>query len=233
MKINWSLLILTLCLGLTTPVLADGTDDLGRLIGQKDESNAAAPAAVNNNEDGIIRLTPDRTHLVRLQEDASSVIVTNPAHASVMLDSPRLLVVMPREPGATSFTVLNTKGDVILEQDVIVSAVQKRYVRVRRMCGNSDPTCTRNAYFYCPDGCYEVMTVPGDEDAGNIPEIAGSMQPQAANPNNNSGAPVMPLQGGNQLPSENPDFPMGADEIDELRSQIEEVNPDPEREDEE
>lgn len=152
--------------------LANGTDDLSRLIGAAGDSSSSL-AGVAVKTDNILRLTPDRTHIVRLEDDAASVIVTNPAHATVMLDSPRLLVVMPRQPGATTFTVLNGKGDIILEQDVIVTGSQARYVRIRRMCGN-EPNCMPNAYFYCPDGCYEVMTVPGDTGTPEIPEIAGN-----------------------------------------------------------
>jgi hypothetical protein len=41
------------------------------------------------------------------------------------------------------------------------------------MCGD-DANCMPNAYFYCPDGCYEVMTVPGNAGMPDVPEIAGS-----------------------------------------------------------
>lgn len=106
----------------------------------------------------IIRLTTNRNELIQLDQDASSVIVNNPAHASVMLDTPRLLIVVPHKPGATSFTVLDKNGKTILQKDLIVSNVEKKYVRVRRMCGN-DPTCRPDSYYYCPDGCYEVTTM--------------------------------------------------------------------------
>jgi hypothetical protein len=33
---------------------------------------------------------------------------------------------MPRQPGTTSFTVLNEKGDTILERTVIVTSTAKR-----------------------------------------------------------------------------------------------------------
>lgn len=122
---------------------------------------AAAPARAEVN-DGSIRLTPDTTKIIRLNEDAASVIVANPMHADIVLDSPRLLVVMPRQPGTTLFTVLNAEGKTLLETNVIVSGTAKpQYVRIRRACSGQQQGCMPSSYYYCPDGCYEVGTVGG------------------------------------------------------------------------
>lgn len=107
-----------------------------------------------------IRLTPDRTEVVRLEQDAASVVVTNPAHAQVMMETPRLLLIMPRQPGSTSLFVLDKDGNSILERDIIISGASKPYVRIRKSCSGSDRGCVADSYFYCPDGCYEVGTVP-------------------------------------------------------------------------
>lgn len=157
---------------------ADGTAELTRLIDNKNDSAAMAAESANST---IIRLTPDRTKVIRLDRDAASVIVTNPAHASVMLDSPRLLIVMPRQPGATSFTVLNAAGESILERDVIVTAAQQKYIRVRKMCGPQDANCVPDSYYYCPDGCYQVQAVPPSDQMATVPEVMNSVPPAAAN----------------------------------------------------
>lgn len=170
----------------TAPALADGTAELTRLIGNKNDS-ASATMAEGPANSTIIRLTPDRTKVIRLDRDAASVIVTNPAHASVMLDSPRLLIVMPRQPGATSFTVLNAAGESILERDVIVTAAQQKYIRVRKMCGSQDPTCVSDSYYYCPDGCYQVQAVPPSDETATVPEVMNAAP--VANSNDNSVSP--------------------------------------------
>lgn len=190
MKFNWPLLVFVLLLGTGTVVRADDVDTLGKLIGQRSDS----PSVALVKNENILRLTPDRTHIVRLEQDAASVIVANPMHAVVMLDSPRLLVVMPRQPGATTFTVLNSAGNVILEQDVVISGAQQHYVRVRRMCDANDRSCTPNSYFYCPDGCYEVSTVPGDTAPPEVPEVTGGAAPQQAT------GPIMPSAQSIQTP---------------------------------
>lgn len=151
-------------------VRAESAQDLQALLNNAPSDSVVAPDT-NIGGGKIIRLTPDKTHIVRLEQDASSVIVTNPKHASIVLDSPRLLVLMPHDPGATNFTVLNAKGEVIMEKSVIVSAVEQNYVRIRRICGRSDSSCVPVAYFYCPDSCYEVAAVP--YRASSTPPIIG------------------------------------------------------------
>ena len=165
MNKSWLGLCLFFCLMAGRIAHADGTEDLDRLLGL----NATAKAAVVSSRSDIIRLTPDKTKVLRLDQDAASVIVANPVHASILLDTPRLLVIMPRQPGSTSFTVLDKAGRTILDQEIIVSAVQPEYVRVRRMCNADDASCQPNAYFYCPDGCYEVSTVEAAESNQSIP----------------------------------------------------------------
>lgn len=118
---------------------------------------------------GPLQMTMDQNRLVRLEQDAASVIVANPGHISVSLDNPRLLILTPHEAGATSMIVLDGAGKTILEQDIIVTNVQPQYVRVRRICSGSDGSCVDKSYAYCPDGCYDVTPVPADAGASGAP----------------------------------------------------------------
>jgi len=169
---------------------ADAAADLDRLVrnGAVSDIQPSAGAADSSGDgdaaqDDVIRITPDQTKVVRIDQDAASVIVANPAHASVVLDSPRLLVVMPRVPGTTSFTVLDAIGATIAEKTVIVSAAAKaKYMRIRRICNGQDSSCQPSAYFYCPDGCYEVMPVQPENAASAAPDVAGNAAPAPADP---------------------------------------------------
>lgn len=176
-------------LGFTAmPALADGVVEMTRLLKGGDSSATAAqvkPAVPVSGDSTAIRLTPDRTKVLRLRESAASVIVANPNHAAVTLDSPRLLILMPREPGTTSFTVLDAQGKILLERNIIVtSTAQPQYVRVRRVCGSNAQDCQPANYYYCPDGCFEVTPV-AHENSNNIPEVQGNapalFQPTPAN----------------------------------------------------
>lgn len=178
----WQATTLALLIGLSVPALADGLANMERLIGNKTDSPArvhkpagqkGAAATQKSLDPDAIRLTPDRTKILRLKKDAASVVVTNPAHASVVLDSARTVILMPRTPGTTSLIILDRHGEVILERNVIVSAAQPKYVRIRRICDGSDRSCQQAAYYYCPDGCYEINTVEGAPLPNNIPTFAG------------------------------------------------------------
>ncbi len=181
---NWPAFFIGLALFVNTAALADGSaDDLSRLIGQPENISPDPLAAKKENtaqENTALRLMLNKNLLIRLDQDAASVIVNNPSHVSVMLDSPRLIILVPHLPGATSFTVLDEKGATIMQKDIIVSAnAQPEYVRIRRMCGSDDASCVPAAYFYCPDGCYEVtpVTPPG---GGAVPAPAGGIAEGAA-----------------------------------------------------
>jgi hypothetical protein len=107
------------------------------------------------------------------------------------------MIVMPRTPGTTPITVLNAKGEPILEKTVIVSATAKpQYVRIRRMCGQAGAggDCVPTSYFYCPDGCYEIGTqtiegAMGISTATDVPGIVGGA-PAAALPGGATGGGV-------------------------------------------
>lgn len=170
-------------------VYADGLTNMQRILNAGDSPAAAKDVGkASTQTSGIqsmtktqdpdaIRLTPDRTKILRLREDAASVIVANPTHASVVLDSPRLLILMPRTPGTTAFTVMNAQGQVLLERSIIVSATQPKYVRVRRICSGNNRDCAPSTYHYCPDGCYDVTPVAPDSRSNIPPVIGGSALP--------------------------------------------------------
>ncbi|MBU0799379.1 MAG: pilus assembly protein N-terminal domain-containing protein [Alphaproteobacteria bacterium] len=113
-------------------------------------------------------LTPDKSEIVRLDSAASAVIVGNEAHVNVLIDTPTTLVAVPRQPGASYFTVLDSDRRVIMQRHVVVGPAAQ-YVRVRRSCSGSS-NCEHTSTFYCPDGmCHPVTTrqVPGTPPAQN------------------------------------------------------------------
>ena len=104
----------------------------------------------------IMRLTQDKSEMVKLKTKAASVIVGNPNHISVMLDTPDTLVVVPRAPGASHFSVMGEDGSVIMQRHVIVGAAKEQYVRIRRSCAAGARDCQPTSTYFCPDMCHEV-----------------------------------------------------------------------------
>jgi Flp pilus assembly secretin CpaC len=135
--------------------------------------SAATPTETLDSETHpALNLTPDKSELVRLDREASSIVVGNPSHISVLLDAPRLAVVIPRSPGATYFTALDKDGNVIMQRHVIVAAPKKNYVRVRRSCsGASGNDCQPTSVYFCPDMCHEIGSGEGTDARGAIPTV--------------------------------------------------------------
>ncbi len=115
-----------------------------------------------------LRLTPDKSEIVRLDAEAGTVIVGNPNHISVMADNTRTLIVVPKMPGATYFTVMDNKGNVIMQRHVIVASPKEKYVRIRKSCVTAeDPNCQTTQVYYCPDMCHEIITSTGGDESGS------------------------------------------------------------------
>ena len=121
----------------------------------------------------LIRLTHDKLETIDLEEDAVSIIVGNPAHLNILLDTPRKLILVPRQPGATHFKVLNYDGRVIMERHAIVASPKQDFVRVRNSCasmGSDAASCQEFNTFFCPDMCHDVSIADGSEEMGDIPD---------------------------------------------------------------
>ena len=111
-------------------------------------------------------VSADGPALIRLEKDAASVIVGNPVHATALLDSQRMLLITPGQPGVTALTVLDEDGEVILNRKVLVNAPKSKYVRVSRVCAASElENCRQVSMYYCPNGCHEIA-IPGQDVAG-------------------------------------------------------------------
>ena len=108
----------------------------------------------------VLNLTPDKSELIKLDQDAASVVVGNPNHISVMLDTPDTLIVVPRAPGASYFTVMGKDGSILMQRHAVVGTASQKseeYVRIRRSCGpNSGNDCQQTSVYFCPDICHEV-----------------------------------------------------------------------------
>jgi len=129
------------------------------------ELNETEVVALNTTSETIsvqtthpqLNLTEDKSEMIRLSEKAASVIVGNPNHISVLLDTPDTIIVVPRKPGASHFAVIGENGKVIMQRHAIVGAPKDDYVRIRRSCNAGDRNCQQTSVYYCPNTCHEVM----------------------------------------------------------------------------
>lgn len=143
--------ILTLCVFffIANPALAEEVMDMPSVsINPSIEAEGATHP--------IIRLSQDKSEMITLKDDAASVIVGNPNHISVLLDTPRTLVLVPRVAGASHFTVIGKDGTTLMQRHVVVGGPKEKYVRIRRSCNSNDSDCQATSTYFCPDVCHEV-----------------------------------------------------------------------------
>jgi len=109
----------------------------------------------------LMRLTPEKSEIINLDTDAKSLIVGNPMHLNIVMDNTRRLVLIPRTPGATHFTVLDDNGKVVMQRHVIVSGPHEKFVRIRRSCAMAQGgNCEDTSIYYCPGGmCHPVAVI--------------------------------------------------------------------------
>lgn len=142
-----------------------------------------ALAADAMGDDAPINLSPDGPAVVKLDEDATSIIIGNPAHASALLENPRLLMLVPGQPGATKVMALNRQGKAIFNRHVLVGAGKSGFKRISRVCATSDSgTCAPVSMYYCPDKCYETAVTQTAGSAGATGDVSNPVTDTPENP---------------------------------------------------
>lgn len=105
-----------------------------------------------------LRLTPDKSEIIKLDAEAGSIIIGNPAHLSVLADSSKTLVLVPKAVGATHFSVLDKKSNIIMQRHVIVAGPATDYIRIKKTCADDAEGCEETSVYYCPDTCHEIKS---------------------------------------------------------------------------
>ncbi len=168
--------IMSITLMLLIPAAA-GAQDSGSTAPQAlagdavvDTADTAPEYELSPEEDThpMIRLTPEKSEIIRLDEEARSIIVGNPVNLSVLMDNTKTLILVPQVPGATHFTILDKSGKVIMQRHVIVASAKEQYLRVRRTCAMAGGACEQTSVYYCPDGdMCEPIAVPAKATAAS------------------------------------------------------------------
>lgn len=151
-KICFAAALITLGLGAHN-LRAESPVDILPAINAEDHASMAKPSTKTHP---ILRLTPDKSELIRLNQSAGSIIVGNPAHISILAESSKTIVVIPKSPGATHFTILDKQGSILMQRHVIVASPKENYLRVRKVCTDEDKGCKNTNVYYCPDMCHEI-----------------------------------------------------------------------------
>jgi len=164
--------------------------DIMPVIQAADDPNAELPESATHE---TLNITPDKSELIRLDTAVGSVIVGNPNHISVLAESSKTLIVVPRQAGATHFTVLGKDGKVLMQRHVIVASPKQNYVRVKKVCMEDQENCRPTNVYYCPDMCHEIGQASTEE---------GGSSDSAAAEESNGSQPPPPSDGGGDIPDQ-------------------------------
>lgn len=135
------------------------------LVPTSSPSHAATNYQDHSQTHPAVHLTPDKSEIIRLNRPAARVILGNEQHLSIFIDSPERIVLVPRTPGATFFTVLGENGDIIMQRHAIIGSPQKNYIRVRNSCNGGNGDCQNTRVYYCPDMCHQIAIPSADDTA--------------------------------------------------------------------
>ena len=146
---------------MTHNVMAQDSEDENGLIPSQATVSIDAQFSVDEETHPPLRLTPDRSEIIELDKSVNRVIIGNEVHINVMLDTAKRLIIVPRIPGATFFSVLDGEGNIIMQRHVVVANPKEKYVRVRQPCRGTD-ACMPIRMYYCPEMCHEIAIVGED-----------------------------------------------------------------------
>ena len=181
-----SAVLLLACSGLALPAAAQTqADNVGAPPSATLDipiSNANKTQAAFNNDEIThppLKLTPDKSSILVLDRSAGSIIIGNPAHLNILADSAKRLIVVPRAPGASFFTVLDQDGGLLMQRHVIVASPKEKYLRVRNTCAAGED-CQATSVYYCPDMCHEIIASETEQDGGSTSTSGGAGSDAAA-----------------------------------------------------
>ncbi len=131
-------------------------------------------AANSAHGDDVLKITLDKTRMLRFDVPIKSVIVGKAQIADVTTESRRLLLVTGKSVGETNLTILGKQGREIASYDLIVVPETKRHVTIHR-------TADTVATYSCMPRCTVVKSPDGAESSTKAPTSGGDSIVQGTN----------------------------------------------------
>ena len=102
------------------------------------------PGAAFDSSDSAraLAVTVDRARVVRIAKPADTIIIGNPAIVDATIQDARNLVLTGRSFGITNLIVLDTDGDPIVEETIVVKAHEANSVRIYRRAERETLACS-------------------------------------------------------------------------------------------
>ncbi|MEP0942883.1 MAG: pilus assembly protein N-terminal domain-containing protein [Rhizobiaceae bacterium] len=117
---------------------------------------AATTAKASDRNDGndALKVIIDRAKVVRIAKPADTIIVGNPSIVDATIQDSRTIVLTGRNFGVTNMIILDSDGDAIVDETIVVQGHETNTVRVYRQAIRETLACS--------PVCENTLTV-GDE----------------------------------------------------------------------
>lgn len=119
---------------------------------------AALTASAASAQEDMLRVYMDHARVLKLDRPVSKVIVGNSKVADATVADSKTIVLTGRAFGTTNIVLLDTDGNAILDERILVSIDEGNTVRVYRQTERSVLSCTPNC---------EQHSQQGEAAAGN------------------------------------------------------------------
>ena len=89
-----------------------------------------------------IEVVMNQAKIVKLSRDADTIVIGNPLIADAAVKDSRTIVITGKGFGVTNFVVLDSKGNPVVDEQVIVSRSVAETIRVYRRANVQTLSCT-------------------------------------------------------------------------------------------
>lgn len=113
-------------------------------------------AAETSDSIDALKIIIDRAKVVRIAHPADTIIVGNPSIVDATIQDSRTIVLTGRNFGVTNLIILDSEGDAIVDETIVVQGHETNTVRIYRQAIRETLACS--------PVCENTLTV-GDESA--------------------------------------------------------------------
>lgn len=105
------------------------------------------PAMAASDNDGFrpdaaLKVVIDRAKVIRIAKAADTIIIGNPAIVDATIQDAQTIVLTGRTFGITNLIVLDSDGDVVVDETVVVKGHETNMVRIYRQANRETLACS-------------------------------------------------------------------------------------------
>ena len=114
----------------------------GLLFGATITPVIAASEAEQQDADNALKVTIDRAKVVRIAAPADTIIVGNPSIVDATIQDARTIVLTGRNFGVTNMIILDSDGEAIVDETIVVRGHETNTVRIYRQSVRETLACS-------------------------------------------------------------------------------------------